>query len=270
MEFEPITIVDLPESLTAERGGGIGVLRINREHKRNALDEETITGIEAFMRSLPSDVNAVVLDAVGETFCAGIDLTSLGERDVESGLAYSRAVHRAFDAVEQAPVPVIAALKGAVIGAGLELASSTHIRVADTSAFFALPEGQHGIFVGGGGSVRVPKLIGTSRTLDMMLTGRVYRGADANSAGFAQYWVQAGDAFATAIKLAAKVSGNAPMSTFAILQALPLIAQAHPREGLLLESLMAAVAQSSTEAKSRMAAFLDGRARRVGEDREGH
>ena len=81
--------------------------------------------------------------------------------------------HRAFERMERGRLPVVAVLKGAVIGGGLELASATHIRVAEPSAFYALPEGQHGLFVGGGGSVRVPRLIGAHRMADMMLTGRV-------------------------------------------------------------------------------------------------
>ena len=83
--------------------------------------------------------------------------------------------HRVFDRIQYSRVPVIAALRGAVIGGGLELACAAHIRVAEPSAYFALPEGQRGIFVGGGGSVRLlPRLIGVARMTDMMLTGRVY------------------------------------------------------------------------------------------------
>ena len=80
--------------------------------------------------------------------------------------------HRVFDRIQYSRVPVIAALRGAVIGGGLELACAAHIRVAEPSAYFALPEGQRGIFVGGGGSVRIPRLIGVARMADMM------RGAD--------------------------------------------------------------------------------------------
>ncbi len=86
-----------------------------------------------------------------------------------------------------AACPVIAALKGAVIGGGLELACAAHIRVAEPSAYFALPEGQRGIFVGGGGSVRLPRLIGVARMTDMMLTGRVYSATEGASYGFSQY-----------------------------------------------------------------------------------
>ena len=84
----------------------------------------------------------------------------LSERNVAQGIAHSRSWHRAFERIEFGKVPVVAVLHGAVVGGGLELAAATHIRVAESSTYYALPEGTRGIFVGGGGSVRVPRLIG--------------------------------------------------------------------------------------------------------------
>jgi enoyl-CoA hydratase/carnithine racemase len=155
-------------------------------------------------------------------------------------------------------VPVIAALHGAVVGGGLELATACHIRVADDSSFFALPEGSRGIFVGGGGSVRIPKLIGAHRVLDMMLTGRVYKADEGVAVGFAQYHVPAGQALAKAIELAERVAQNAPMTNYALLHGLPRIAEQPADHGFLTESMLAAIAQSAPEAKARVRAFLDG------------
>jgi enoyl-CoA hydratase/carnithine racemase len=171
--------------------------------------------------------------------------------------------HKALDAVQFGPVPVIAALHGAVVGGGLELASAAHIRVADDSAFYALPEGSRGIFVGGGGSVRVPRLVGVARMADMMLTGRVYNAQDGERAGFAQYLVPAGQALDKAIELAEKVAKNAPATNFALTHVLPRIADQSADHGLMTESLMAAIAQSAPEAKERVKAFLEGRANKV-------
>ena len=165
--------------------------------------------------------------------------------------------HRVFDRIQHCRVPVIAALRGAVIGGGLELACAAHIRVAEPSAYFALPEGQRGIFVGGGGSVRLPRLIGVARMADMMLTGRVYSAAEGVTLGFAQYLTEAGGALAKAMELADKIAGNAPLTNFAVLQALPMIAESNPQAGLIMESLMATVAQSDKEAKQRIRDFLD-------------
>ena len=93
--------------------------------------------------------------------------------------------HAALDKLQYAPVPVVAVLHGAVIGGGLEIAAAAHIRVAERSAYYGLPEGQRGLFVGGGGSMRLPRLIGASRMADMMLTGRVYRAEEGERVGFA-------------------------------------------------------------------------------------
>ena len=127
--------------------------------------------MEAFFTSLPDSIRAVVLAGDGEHFRAGLDLSELQERDVIAGIEHSRFWHRAFDRIQYGKVPVVAVLHGAVVGGGLELAAAAHIRVAEHSAFYALPEGSRGIFVGGGGSVRLPPLIGVARMMDMMLTG---------------------------------------------------------------------------------------------------
>jgi enoyl-CoA hydratase/carnithine racemase len=171
--------------------------------------------------------------------------------------------HRVFDIIQHCRVPVIAALQGAVIGGGLELACSAHIRVADPSAYYALPEGSRGIFVGGGGSMRLPRLIGVHRMADMMLTGRVYKAEEGMALGFAQYLTEAGGALPKAIELAERVAQNAPLTNFAVLQALPLIAEASPQTGLMLEALMASVAQSDQEAKNRIRDFLERKAGKV-------
>jgi (methylthio)acryloyl-CoA hydratase len=258
--------VPLPPTLRAEVTGAVATLTLSRPHKRNALDDDTVRGIERFFTTLDPEVRAVVLTAEGDHFCAGLDLAEMVERDTLGAVAHSRMWHRAFDAIENGGVPVLAVLRGAVIGGGLELAAAAHIRVAERSAFYALPEGQRGLFVGGGGSVRIPRLIGVARMTDMMLTGRRYDAAEGAAIGLSQYVVADGAGLGHAQALAAKVAGNAPQSNFAVLQALPRIAEAGPREGYLLESLMSAIAGSSADAKQRMTDFLDGRAAGVTEE----
>jgi len=253
----------LPASLQVERSGEVAVLRLSRAAKRNALDDATVLGIEAFFAAPPAAVRAVVLDADGQHFCAGLDLAELVERDAFEGIEHSRMWHRAFDRIESGRLPVIAVLKGAVVGGGLELASAAHLRVAETSTFYALPEGQHGLFVGGGGSVRIPRLLGAHRMADMMLTGRVLTAEEGHTVGLSHYLVDAGQGLSRALELAAKVAANSPVTNFAVIQALPRIARANPEEGYLLESLMAAVAGASPEAKARMSDFLAGRAGKV-------
>ena len=165
-----------------------------------------------------------------------------------------------MDAVQFGPVPVVAVLQGAVVGGGLELASSAHIRVAEASSFYALPEGQRGLFVGGGGSARVPRLIGASRMTDMMLTSRVLDADEGQAVGLSHYRVADGAGLSKGIELAQKIAGNAPLSNYAVMQALPRIADMTQSDGLFVESLMAAIAQGDEAAKQRMRAFLEGKA----------
>ena len=260
---------ELPATIEIELLGEVAVLRLARPAKRNALDDATVLGLETFFTTPPEDVRAVVLDAAGDHFCAGLDLAELSERSTYEGLQHSRMWHRVFERMESGPVPVVSVLKGAVIGGGLELACATHVRVAEAGAFYALPEGQHGIFVGGGASVRVPRLIGVHRMTDMMLTGRVYDAEEGYRLGLSQYLTGAGTGLQLALELARKMAAVSPVTTFAVLQALPRIATASPTEGFLMESLMAAVAQGEVDAKQRMSAFLAGRGATVARPENG-
>ena len=241
----------------------VAVVRLTRPAKRNALNDGLVEAIRKAFENMPQNVRAAVIDGEGEHFCAGLDLSELSERDAGEGMRHSRAWHVALERVQYGPVPVVAALHGAVVGGGLELASACHIRVADDSTFFALPEGSRGIFVGGGGSVRIPRLIGVARMTDMMLTGRVYNAADGERIGLAQYLVPTGTAFDKAFELAQRIAQNAPLTNYSLMHALPRIAAQPADHGFMTEALMSAIAQSAPEAKNRVRAFLEGRAAKV-------
>jgi enoyl-CoA hydratase/carnithine racemase len=249
--------------LRIEQRDAVLHLRLNRPAKRNAINDALVTQLHTAFVNLPESVRAVVVSGEGDHFCAGLDLSELGERSVAEGVVHSRSWHAAFDQIQFGRVPVIAVLHGAVVGGGLELASSAHIRVAEASTFYGLPEGQRGLFVGGGGSARVPRLIGTARMADMMLTGRVYDAAQGLNIGLSQYVVEDKQGLAKALELAEKVAANAPLSNFAVMHALPRIADMSQSDGLFTESLMAAIAQGDDAAKGRMRAFLEGKAAKV-------
>lgn len=257
--------VPLTSSILLEIKESILLIGLNRPDKRNAFNDELILGIEHVFEHIPAQVRCAVIYGIGKHFSAGLDLSELTERDAVQGIFHSRMWHRVLDKVQFGPVPVIAVLHGAVVGGGLELAAACHIRVAEATTFYALPEGQRGIFVGGGASVRLPKLIGMARMTDMMLTGRVYQADEGERIGMAQYLVEAGMGLDKGLELARKVAANAGMTNYALTQVLPRIADSGQQEGLLLESLMAAIAQSAPEAKQRLHDFLEGRAKKVGE-----
>jgi (methylthio)acryloyl-CoA hydratase len=230
----------------------IAVIRLTRPTKRNAINDGLMAAIKDVFENLPSTVRAAVIAGEGDHFC-----------DAGQGLMHSRSWTVALDKVQFGPVPVVAALHGAVVGGGLELATTCHIRVADETTFYALPEGSRGIFVGGGGSVRIPKLIGAARMADMMFTGRVYNAVEGEKVGLAQYLVPKGQAFEKAMEIAKRIAQNAPLTNYALMHALPRIAEQNADHGFFTESMMAAIAQSAPEAKARVKAFLDGKAGKV-------
>jgi len=249
--------------LAAQRDGPVLHLRLNRPAKRNAVNDALLMALHDAFAALAEDVRCVLLSGEGAHFCAGLDLSALVDQGTFEGVAHSRMWHAAMDRIQWARAPVVAVLQGAVVGGGLEIASAAHVRVAEPSTFYGLPEGQRGLFVGGGGSVRVPRLIGVARMADMMLTGRVLDAAEGQQCGLSTYLSEAGGGLAQGMALAQRIALNAPVSNFAVVQALPRIAEAGPAEGLFIESLMAAIAQGEPAAKERMRAFVDKRAGKV-------
>ena len=262
--FQPATgLLASLDLLQVSVGGPVVHVRLNRPAKRNAISDALIQQLHTAFVNLPAGARAAVISGEGDHFCAGLDLAELTERDVGEGVLHSRMWHAAFEQIQFGAVPVVAVLHGAVVGGGLELASTCHIRVAEASAYFGLPEGQRGLFVGGGGAARIPRLMGVARMADMMLTGRVYDAQEGLAAGLAQYVVPDGEGLAKGIALAQRIAQNAPLSNYAITHALPRIADQSQSEGLFTESLMAAVAESTPDAKERLRAFLEGRAGKV-------
>ena len=247
-----------------EMRGNVAVIRLSRPAKRNALGDALILALRNLFETLPSEARAVVLHGEGAHFSAGLDLSEvIGTADLYRGVMHSQAWHKTFHEIQFGPVPVISVLHGAVVGGGLELAASTHIRVAERSAYYGLPEGQRGIFLGGGGSVRIPRLIGVHRVQDMMLTGRTMSAEEGYAAGISQYLVDDGQGLAKGIELARKAAGVADMTAFAVLHALPRIAESDPATGYFTESLMAAIAETTPEAQKRVRDFLEKRAAKV-------
>jgi enoyl-CoA hydratase/carnithine racemase len=252
-----------PRLVTLEIDGAVATITLNRPEKRNALSLRVIEHLRDCFAALPATVSVAILAGAGTHFSAGLDLSELSESTAAEGMQHSLAWYEAFSKIQFGRVPVIGVLQGAVVGGGLELASCLHVRVAEESAYFGLPEGQRGIFLGGGGSVRVSKLIGFSRVAEMMLTGHVVNAQEGHAIGLAHYVTPAGEGMRKARELAERIAGNAPVSNFAILNALPLIAEQPMSHGLMTEALMATVTQSAPEAKQRVAAYLEKRAAKV-------
>lgn len=246
---------------------GIATVTLNRADKRNALNAATVEELVTLFAAIPrAGVRAVVLRAEGPHFCAGLDLVEHlnADRTPAEFMHLCLRWHEAFNKMEYSGVPIIAALKGAVVGGGLELASAVHIRVADSTTYFALPEGQRGLFTGGGATIRVADLVGKARMIDMMLTGRIYKGEEAVSVGLCQYLVA--DSEAKAMEIARAVAANTPLANFAVCSAISHMQNMSALDAAYAEAMVAGIVNTQAEARGRLAAFADKTGARVRPD----
>lgn len=246
--------------LKTETRGDVALIGLNRPEKRNAISDAFVEELDEAIRNAEETSKAGVIHGFGPHFCAGLDLAEHVKKTPFEGVHGSRRWHQVFSRIDRGKLPWFSALHGAVVGGGLELAASTHVRVADETAFFALPEGQRGIFVGGGGSVRAARLMGVARMTDLMLTGRSVEAQTAERWNLVQYVVPKGTALDRAIALATQAATNAEISNYAIINALPRIQDMSSDDGLFVESFMASFTATSPEAEERLNAFLNKKA----------
>lgn len=245
--------------LKVETKGPIAVLTMNRPAKRNAMCDELLVAIDGFFSNPPKDIRVAVLTGTAGHYCSGLDLSEHVVRSAEETLYHSRNWHGVMDRIQFGGLPVVSAMFGAVIGGGLELATSTHVRIAEPSTIFQLPEGRRGIYVGGGATARVSKIIGSDRMTEMMLTGRKYNSTEGLALGLAHYAVGDGEALPLAMDLAGKISRNAPLSNYMMIQTVSRAEDMSKSNALYLESLSAAVSQTTPDAVEGLKAFLEKR-----------
>ncbi len=241
----------------------IACIKLVRSEKRNAISLDMLTELAEKVKIAETEARAGVIYGDGDHFCAGLDLSEHVEKTTFESIENSRTWHRIFNTIKRGKIPYFSALHGAVVGGGLELAAATHVRVADETAFFALPEGKHGIFVGGGGSVNISDIMGTARMMDMMLTGHVLSAQEAEKYAIITYLTPKKEAFSKAFELATSAATNAQLANYAIINALPRIHKSGYDEGLFFESMMATLTDTTPEAKTRLKAFLDKKAARL-------
>ncbi len=238
----------------------VATLTMNRPDKRNAMCEELLEGIDAFFSNPPDEVRVVILTGTEGHYCSGLDLSEHVHRSAEDNLYHSRSWHSVMEKIQLGGLAVVSAMYGAVIGGGLELAASTHVRIAEPSTIFQLPEGRRGIFVGGGATAHVGRILGADRMTEMMLTGRKYNAAEALALGLTHYSVGEGEALEFAQKLAGKIARNAPLSNYLMIQSIARISDMSRSDGLFTESLAAALSQTTPDAQEGLKAFLEKRA----------
>lgn len=246
--------------LLIEQKGAIAHLQLNRPEKRNALNDDLVAALDTFFAAVPDGTRVIVVSGAGGHFSSGLDLSQHVARQPLEVMAHSRNWHRVMARIATSQIPVVAAMSGAVMGGGLEFAAACHVRVAEESVRFQMPEGLRGIFVGGGGSVRISRLIGPDRMTEMMLTGRTYSGAEGERLGLAHHLVPEGHALDRAFELAGRIARNSPTINGFIIQAIAQIGSMPPEAGLYAESLTAALSQTGPDAEEGLRAFLEKRA----------
>ena len=249
--------------VTYELDGSVALIGLNRPKKRNAINNAVVVQLRDAVVRAGEEADAGVIFGHGVNFSAGLDLEEL-LKNMDPATPRPRkkpnhAWHKVFDIIARGPIPFVAALHGAVVGGGLELAAAAHIRVADSTAFFGLPEGQRGIFVGGGGTVRVQRIIGYSVMADMMLTGRMLSVEEADKLTIVRYVVAAGQAVAKAKELAARIAQNTPLTNWQITNVLPRVNDLSHDDGLFMEYLNSSM-QRPPELAQRLRDFIEKRA----------
>jgi enoyl-CoA hydratase/carnithine racemase len=256
---------ELSDMLEITIDGAIAVLTMNRPSRRNAMCDELLGLIEGFFANPPSQIRAVIITGAGGHYCSGLDLSQKTVQNSEENIQHSRNWHRVMEMIQFGGLPVVSAMCGAVIGGGLELATATHVRIAEPSTIFQLPEGRRGIFVGGGATVRVGRILGADRMTEMMLTGRKYGAEDARALGLAHYLAGTGQGLSKAKELATKIASNPSLSNYLVIQAVSRIDDMSRSDGLFAESMAAALSQTSPDAREGLNAFLEKREPKFGQ-----
>jgi enoyl-CoA hydratase/carnithine racemase len=249
--------------------GNIALIGLNRPDKRNAINDPLVDELRAAVLRAHEEADVAVLHGHGSNFCAGLDLAeALARATGQIKPARKRRRHNwheVFDLIARGPIPFVAALHGAVVGGGLELATAAHVRVADETVVCGLPEGQRGIFVGGGGTVRIQRVVGTTVMMDMMLTGRLLNAEESEREHLVRYVVPAGQALAKARAIAERIGQNSVETNWMIINVLPRVQDLSHDDGLFLEQLNSARARPP-EAEARLREFVDGKARKLQEN----
>jgi enoyl-CoA hydratase len=249
--------------LLYELRGQIALIRLNRPEKRNALARVLLDELnEAFARvEGESDVRAVILTSAQEegAFCAGTDIGELAALDVEGARRAALRGQQVCDRIERCPVPVIAAVNGVAAGGGCELALACHLRIASMNAQFSLPETKLGVIPAYGGTQRLPRVVGSGRSLEMMLAGRVVPAEEALRIGLVNRVTEPEHLLADSLALVHEIMQLAPLAIRACLEAVTRGLSLPLEEGLKLEAELFSGLFATEDMREGTRAFLEKR-----------
>jgi enoyl-CoA hydratase len=240
----------------------IAVLSVNRPDKLNALNEQTIRELgEAFDEiTRRDDVGGVILTGTGEkAFVAGADIAELATMGPVDGIDVSRLGQQVFRRIELSRKPVIAAVNGFALGGGCELALACHLRIASENAQFGLPEVKLGIIPGYGGTLRLPRIVGKGRALELMLTAQFIKADEAYRIGLANRVVPLAELMDTARKTMQTILANGPVALGLAIECTTRGMEMSVDDGLALESNLFGLLAATTDMREGMNAFLEKR-----------
>jgi enoyl-CoA hydratase len=240
----------------------IATLSLNRPDKLNALNEQTIRELGQAVDELAGrgDVGGIILTGVGEkAFVAGADIAELAKMGPVDGIEVSRLGQRVFRAIELSRKPVIAAVNGFALGGGCELALACHLRIASENAQFGLPEVKLGIIPGYGGTLRLPRIVGKGRALELMLTAQFIKADEAYRIGLANKVVPQAELMDTARKVMSTILANGPVALGLAIECTTRGMEMSVDDGLALESNLFGLLAATTDMREGMTAFLEKR-----------
>jgi enoyl-CoA hydratase len=249
--------------ILVEQRGAVTVVTVNRPDKLNAINRATLEEIADAVRAFTADdaQGALILTGSGpKAFVAGADIGELQPLQPGAAEDISRFGQSVTDLLEQCPKPTIAAVNGFALGGGCELALGCHMRLASDNAVFGLPEVGLGIIPGYGGTVRLPRLVGQGRALEMVLSGRKVKADEAAAIGLANRVVPQAELMAEAEKLANAILKNGPLAVRAAIESVVRGGSLPVAEALRFESGRFGIVASTEDMHEGLQAFLDKRA----------
>ena len=241
---------------------GIAFLTINRPEKLNALNDAVIQELSEAVTEIETDdeIHGVLITGAGaKAFVAGADIAELATQGPLSGKARSLAGQEVFRRLERSGKPVVAAVNGFALGGGCELAMACHLRLASENAKFGQPEVKLGIGPGYGGTVRLPRLVGKGRALELLLTGDMIDAEEAYRIGLVNRVVPSDDLISEAEKLLRRILGNGPVAVRLCLEAVDSGLDLSVDESSLLEANHFGLVASTEDMREGMTAFLEKR-----------
>jgi len=250
------------ENLLYEKKGAIAYVTLNRPKVMNALNHRTWEDLRAAFEDARDDaaVRGVILTGAGEkAFIAGADIGELAHLsgvEASTSSAFGQAV---LDLVENLGKPVIAAVNGFALGGGCETAMACTIRIASENAKFGQPEVALGLVPGGGGTQRLPRLVGKGRALQLILSGEMIAAQEAHRIGLVNEVVPAAELIARAEAILRKIFSNAPVAVRLSLEAVQKGMETSQAEGLSLEAAYFGLCAATDDKKEGTSAFLEKR-----------